>query len=327
MDTPGRDELRTWLDPAVWIKKNIRIGETRVNNMPLATLNGIYRLRPVWPEGGVLRLSLFNHQPPVLIHLWRGREGVRLSFSPGGFLSAYRQVREGEEHSGKAARLYGCQQVKKSPGLLDSVRGLDQVAFEIRHQEGYLLVVRGDHELRRAPMAGPPQEVYLEGRVHVSGICMYRGGPMPESVVVKAMNRAARPGQIFDAAALSKLEWKGELLEKTDLGQDAGQGVTLSGEVENSSVDSFITVSAGKELFKEVVLRFENLTPGTAVFLGDEKGVPLYGIGFALHRETGGVMSYVPPGDFNAIPWEQHIPIRSQIVPLWDSGQWLKLVV
>ena len=324
--TPDRDELRTWFEPAVWIKKDIRIGEQRVNNRPLATLNGVYRLRPTWPAGGVLRLALFEHQPPVLIHLWRGKEGVRLSFSPGGFLSAYRQVREGEEHVGKADRLYGCQQVKKDPGPLDLVRGLDQVAFELRHQEGYLLVLRGDHELMRAPMAGPPREVFIEGNVKVSGICMYRGGVVPQSVVVKARNRAGRPAQVFDAAALSKLEWKGELPEKTALGKNAGQGVTLSGEVENSSADSFITVAAGKELFKEVVLRFESLTPGTAVFLGDEKGVPLYGVGFVLHRETGGVMSYVPPGDFNAIPREQQIPIRSQIVPLWGSGQWLKLV-
>ncbi|MCH2368223.1 MAG: hypothetical protein MK554_13555, partial [Planctomycetes bacterium] len=170
------------------------------------------------------------------------------------------------------------------------------------------------------------REVFIEGNVNASGISMYRGGVVPQSVVVKARNRAGRPAQAFDAAALSKLEWKGELPEKTALGKNAGQGVTISGEVENSSADSFVTVAAGKELFKEVVLRFENLTPGTAVFLGDEKGVPLYGVGFTLHRETGGVMSYVPPGDFNAIPREQQIPIRSQIVPLWGSGQWLKLV-
>ncbi|MEC7921981.1 MAG: hypothetical protein VX496_01150, partial [Planctomycetota bacterium] len=219
MHTPSRDVLRTWLDPAVWIRNNIRIGETRVNNVPLATLNGIYRLRPVWPAGGVLRLSLFNHQPPVLIHLWRGKEGVLLSFSPGGYMSAYRQLREAKEHAGKPGQLYGCQRVRLEPGPLDQIRGLDQVAFEIRHQGGYLLVMRGDHELMRVPVSGPPGEVYVEGRVSVSGICMYRGGPVPESVVVKTRGRAGRPGWALDAAALTKLDWKGELPEKTSLGK------------------------------------------------------------------------------------------------------------
>ena len=327
MDTPSRDVLRTWLDPAVWIRNNIRIDETRVNNVPLATLNGIYRLRPVWPPAGVLRLSLYNHTPPVLIHLWRGKEGILLSFSPGGFLSAYRQVREGEEHSGKVLQLYGSQPVKRRPNDLDMVRGLGQVAFEIRHQGGDLLVIRGDHELMRMPIAGPPQEVYLEGRAHVSGICMYRGGEIPESIVVKSRNRAGRPKQVLDAAALSRLEWKGELPEKTARGNDAARGVTLSGEVENTSVDSFAAVTNGKDLFREIVLRLEDVTPGTGVFLGDEKGAPLYGIGFVLNKQTNEVMSYVPPDDFNAMPRDQSIQVKSQVVPTWGPGQWLKLAV
>ncbi|MFP6632074.1 MAG: hypothetical protein VCD16_05535, partial [Planctomycetota bacterium] len=327
MDTPSRDVLRTWLDPAVWIRNNIRIGETRVNNVPLATLNGIYRLRPAWPAGGVLRLSLFNHQPPVLIHLWRGKEGVLLSFSPGGFMSAYRQEREGEEHAGKAGRLYGCQRVKKDPGLLDLVRGLDQVAFELRHQEGYLLVMRGDHELMRVPMAGPPREVYLEGRVHVSGICMYRGGAVPEPIVVKSRNRADRPKQVFDAAALSKLEWKGELPEKTARANDAARGATLSGEVENTNVDSYAAVPNSKSLFREIVLRLEDVTPGTAVFLGDEKGAPLYGLAFVLNKTTNGVMSFVLQNGNTGIPREQNIPLKGQVIPMWGTGQWLKLAV
>ncbi|MEC9031870.1 MAG: hypothetical protein VYB15_08320, partial [Planctomycetota bacterium] len=325
--TPSRDTLRTWLEPAVWIKKDFRISERRINNRPLGALSGIYRLRPEWPAGGVLRLSLFEHQPPVLIHLWRGKEGVLLSFSPGGHMAAYRQLREGKEHSGKAGRLYGCQQVRLEPSPLDLVRGLDQVAFEIRHQEGYLLVMRGDHELMRAPVSGPPEEVYVEGRVSVSGICMYRGGPVPESVVVKTRGRAGRPGWALDAAALTKLDWKGELPEKTALGKDVGRGLTLSGEVENTSVDSFALIPSGKELFNEIILRLEDVTPGTAVFLGDEKGAPLFGIGFVLNKQTNGVISFVPPDDFNAIPREQNIPIRGQIVPMWGSGQWLKLAV
>lgn len=325
--TPSRDTLRTWLEPAVWIKKDLRISERRVNNRPLGALNGIYRLRPKWPAGGVLRLALFEHQPPVLIHLWRGKEGVLFSFSPGGYMSAYRQLREGKEHAGKAGRLYGCQQVRLEPSPLDLVRGLDQVAFEIRHQEGYLLVMRGDHELMRAPVSGPPDEVYIEGRVGVSGICMYRGGPVPESVVVKTRGRAGRPGWALDAAALTKLDWKGELPEKTALGKDVGRGLTLSGEVENTSVDSYALIPSGKELFNEIVLRLEDATPGTAIFLGDEKGAPLFGIGFVLNKQTNGVISFVPPGDFNAMPREQDIPIRGQVVPMWGSGQWLKLAV
>ena len=325
--TPSRDTLRTWLEPAVWIKKDLRISERRVNNRPLGALSGIYRLRPKWPAGGVLRLALFEHQPPVLIHLWRGKEGVLFSFSPGGYMSAYRQLREGKEHAGKAGRLYGCQQVRLEPSPLDLVRGLDQVAFEIRHQEGYLLVMRGDHELMRAPVSGPPDEVYVEGRVSVSGICMYRGGPVPESVVVKTRGRAGRPGWALDAAALTKLDWKGELPEKTALGKDVGRGLTLSGEVENTSVDSYAVIPSGKELFNEIILRLEDVTPGTAIFLGDEKGAPLFGIGFVLNKQTNGVISFVPPDDFNAMPREQNIPIRGQVVPMWGSGQWLKLAV
>ena len=325
--TPSRDTLRTWLEPAVWIKKDLRISERRVNNRPLGALSGIYRLRPEWPAGGVLRLALFEHQPPVLFHLWRGKEGVLFSFSPGGYMSAYRQLREGKEHAGKAGRLYGCQQVRLEPSPLDLVRGLDQVAFEIRHQEGYLLVMRGDHELMRAPVSGPPDEVYVEGRVSVSGICMYRGGPVPESVVVKTRGRAGRPGWALDADALTKLDWKGELPEKTALGKDVGRGLTLSGEVENTSVDSYAVIPSGKELFNEIILRLEDATPGTAIFLGDEKGAPLFGIGFVLNKQTNGVISFVPPNDFNAMPREQNIPIRGQVVPMWGSGQWLKLAV
>jgi outer membrane protein assembly factor BamB len=97
--------------------------------------------------------------------------------------------------------------------------------------------------------------------------------------------------------------------------------------VENTSVDSYAVIPSGKELFNEIVLRLEDATPGTAIFLGDEKGAPLFGIGFVLNKQTNGVISFVPPGDFNAMPRGQDIPIRGQVVPMWGSGQWLKLVV
>ncbi|MBI4606114.1 MAG: PQQ-binding-like beta-propeller repeat protein [Planctomycetes bacterium] len=264
---PSREALRRLLAPAGEGEHALSGGE---GERPPG-FEGLFAL--ALPPGGwgpdaVLRIA-FEERRGVRIHLWSGEAGVTLE-SPEGQRTwfAHAAVREGQAPRPSRTALAaadGGLHARAGGGL-----------FELRHEAGSIVMSRGDVLLLAAPLDGPPEQVFLEGRASVHGLELARSGPFPLA------SPAPRP-------ALLLLERPAEADWRTPPGSPAiarleGGAAELSAE--GREARAWIPLP-GAAPFVEVLLEVEGAMPGTAAYLGAADGTPLEAVEVS-RAEPGG---------------------------------------
>jgi hypothetical protein len=270
---PSADELREWLAAVEGRPHQIQ----DVPNPPSSLFQGWGKLQAPWSDDAVLRLGLFGFNE-MKLHFWNGDEGITLQWfhhARPQTWAAYRTVRKDGTPEPELRALLTTDDGRHVRSGLGT--------FELRHQDGMLVMSRGDVRLLGVPMAAPPQEVYFEGRSHVSVFAMYRGEPVPPP-------DPPRPN-VLPSDEPADLQWIETLVEGTRFNTSGDGSVDLIVEEDATTDGGTETAAAAVPLARaglyEVVARVERPQPGTGLFLGDAEGRPVHHVAFFRHQQTG----------------------------------------
>jgi len=287
----------------------------------VVTLTGLARLKAPWRPDAVLWLS-FDDTKPLSLHFWGPQEGVTLRYYRSSYWRswvAYRITRR----PGEQLALGDQQLVVSDPGLAllstdDRRAGLTPSGtYAVRHQDGSLVMTKGDVRLLTVPMAAPPSEVYLEADgAPLRGLAMARSGPVPEEALRERpiVMRGDRP---------AALGWQEDLPEGAALKRLADGRVRLSaGRMTSLATACVPLIWPG---LYEVVFELEDPMPGTGVYLGDDQSSPSQAVGFFRDPRTG--LTYFGFDQPTAAPTATTLDISKAAVPYAGRRQWLRLVL
>jgi outer membrane protein assembly factor BamB len=303
-----RDRLLQWLEPVPNLPHQFR--ESQHGEMPIASFDGVLKLRAPWVSDAVMRISPFDHFG-LRMHFWNGTEGVTFQFSdrPAPWWGAYSGTRQnlGSPRPEKLVL------INSADGRFDhSLHG----PVEFRYQAGTLIFSRGDLRLMTVPFSQPPTEVYFDGKCSLTGFAMYRGTPMPEQLHESRplVLLAERPAQIKNQPKLGM----GGILSSLPNG-----ALELSSEKTKES--SQVSLPLESATLCEIILQIEGATPGTGVFIGSGPSQPIQRLAFAreVHSKRTCLMWLRPFEQQVEIPYDH----QNQIVPFTSDKQWLRLVM
>jgi outer membrane protein assembly factor BamB len=238
-------------------------------------ISGLVELVPALDEGRVVRMALTNHDR-LKLHCWSGASGVTLEFSqsPHPAWAAYASTR----------RLDALRPGEVALVATDSgrYRRTGQGTVELRHQDGLLVLSRGDVPLIVAPLANTPKQVVFDGSAVLRGLEVVSSGPFP-----LADDRNGSDAALPDLPAaldwlrhpLAPGQWRtlpGGGIELQVDGAADGDAVPHANRAGGDWAATRIDHAAGRE----IVFEIDDPRPASGVYLGDETGQPLWRIGF-----------------------------------------------
>jgi len=308
---PSADQLRTMLQPAPGRQANIaNITAIKRGIRTICALAGVHRLKTAWHADSVWRLGLVAPKE-LQLHFWSGREGITLCCYPDIYhtWAAYGTTRRGNEVEPQTYALWA----------LDNGRYTRSKAgtFEIRWQDGRLVMTRGDLLLLCVPLRGPPQEVYLQGSAMVRGMAMLRSGPAPLAPVARpVVLRSDKPAD---------LAWQ----IKPEGEKDVQLNRLPDGRVELVAAADAKAAQAAAKIDRpglyEYIFEVEDAEPGTGIFLGDRQGQQLFRVGFFRHAESRHVTFspwYPTAGDA-----ERNYSFPKVLTPFAGRRQWVRVTL
>jgi outer membrane protein assembly factor BamB len=302
----NQKELLRWLAPVSG--HNHRVFESQRANLMVAGFEGLLRWKAPWPDNAVLRLSLFEFDG-FAMYLWNGGTGVALHFHqhPRPCWAAYEISRDEGEPRPSAYGLVATDN--------DRFDRTGQGPVELRQQEGTLVLSRGDVRLLTAPLSEPPREVYFDRRATIRSLTMYRGEPFPDDPIERADN-------VLETSVPAQLKWKTRLPEGASFTPSGIGHVEL--DVAPSAGNAWVSTKLPREGLFELVAEIEGASPGTALYLGDDSGKPVYLVGYVRDQRTG--QTVLANVRTETRRFEETYDHFHQPTPYAPHRHWLKLV-
>lgn len=308
----SQSQLTRWLAPVPG--QNHRFFETNRGRGIVAGYEGLVRLRAPWPADAVLALTPFDHQG-MAIYFWNGRAGISLHYfqHPRPNWAAYLITRKDTELQPATYALAATD----NDTYFRSLSG----AIEIRHQDGSLVVNRGDLHLLTVPLEAPPSEVYFDKRAWLRTLTMYRADPFP--AIHRAIEEPELPGAFpkIDSSPAS-LDWPLQPAAGSTFKRLKDGSVELASE--KTAATTWSAVKVPRSGLYEVVFRLGEATPATGVYFGDDMGKPLYVLSVMRDQRTRQPAVQFQRPDAN---WfEMGADLNQLQAPFIAPGQWLRLV-
>lgn len=310
-------EFRQWFTKLAG--KPFQVAEEKVSNRVFSRFSGIARLTSSWVDSAVLRLGLYDTER-CSITVWSGKRGVQLKFyrhrNPNVW-AAYSVSRAGTESDDVLPRL-GRFLASDLGRWHRSNFGM----FDLRWNDGYLRLVRGDVQLLAVPLGGPPEEVVFDGKLKFRDVRMFRSDPVPDDIVDQPESR--QPQNILATARPADLQW-----QTTDVPDDGFSSDDTTGTVR------LATDSTSKKLalafahvpdsgLCETVLRVDSMDPGTGIYFGRLDGAQVFQISCVW--DTAGnkpALWFQRAGQHEL---ERKFDPEAYVVPWIGPGQWIRIV-
>ena len=275
-------------------------------------LHGLAKLR-VWAPDAVLRWSCGYGK--YAIHFWNGQQGVVLRDYPerNGQWAAYRTTSPPGETppAGRAATPLLTTDDGRACRFTDDT-------YEVRCQDGDVVLTKGDVRLLTAPLGGQPVGIYLESRTDglmLRDLAVCRSGSAPDDPI--------RPHLLLlGNDPPGSLTWKDNVTADAQFAKQPDGRVDLSASKTTTAV--WATTPLPHADLQEVIVELENMSPGTGIFLADDDGKPVHGIEFVRDHNTKALaMEQNSPGTAH---YGAHLMVEHAIVPYTGQHQWLRIV-
>lgn len=268
---PRRDDLHDWVAPVEGYHYAVSEVDTRYGRC--AAIDGLVRWKSPWLEDSALRLALENYHR-LKIHFFHGAQGVSLVYyeSERFRWSAYTTTRQPG-----AARPERYYLTATDAGRCNRTEIRFGGPFELRYKRGDVILSRGDVELLRAPLPGPPEEVYLDGRAVFQGVELVRASGYPDP-----------PAPLPIAAEVERpaeLDWREQLDEKAQVERREDGAIRLTAD--GAARGSWIAARLPQTGLHLIELEVEQPTAGSGVFLGRADAAPQEVLRFAGNRRDG----------------------------------------
>ncbi|MCC9609522.1 PQQ-like beta-propeller repeat protein [Blastopirellula sp. JC732] len=176
-EAPTQDSLSQWFTPLQ--KQGGRFETQKHHNTVRTGMFGSFRLNAPWPRDAALRLSVWDAEQ-YAIHFLNGDEGISIvrhnrDYDPWNAYAVSRK--SGEEEIQRHS-------IIASDGFADRRSDLFEAPItwyyydETQHE---MVLLRGEIEMLRAPLANPPTEVVFEGKAWLRGLDFQRLSELPPS--------------------------------------------------------------------------------------------------------------------------------------------------
>ena len=292
---PNQTEVERWLAPVEG--RTTTFEQRDIQGIKVVGFDGLLGWKTPWRPGSVLRLSLLDRRG-FKLHFFSDSDGASLWFSSRTRRwTAYRASRQGPQITRGA--LVACDEgmyARSGNGTM-----------EVRHQDGQLILSRGDWMLLAAPLPSPPSEILFEGHALVRGMRLDVGEPFP-------VRRVAR-GEPIEA------EWRSVLPQGASTAKVDEGGIDLVTETTEKTAAVGKPIPLGR--FHEILFELEDASPGSGIFLRGAAGI-LCRVGF-FRAVPGGetILGFLGPDDERT-----ELPVQrgEERVPLAGKRQWLKLL-
>jgi outer membrane protein assembly factor BamB len=278
---PRRTDLLVWFEAVAG--HNYRITEVDTQKGKCGQLEGVARLRAPWTADSAIKLSLENYNR-LQLHFFHGSVGVTLVYYEDQQYrwAAYATTRQ----AGKAR-----PQALAITATDDDRCRRSEIRFggpiEIRHRGSELILSRGNIVLLSAPLPGPPDDVYFEGRAAFHGIELVRTlgdpQPLPPSPVV------------FETARPADLAWTSSQPDIAAAETQPDGSLRLSADKTKQRAECSALLPASSPC--EVIVELDDVSPGASVFLGSEQGAPPQVVRFFRDQRTGQLAAQVRGAD------------------------------
>ncbi|MBL8828542.1 MAG: hypothetical protein JNM18_16280, partial [Planctomycetaceae bacterium] len=273
-------------------------------------LEGLAQLRAPLPDGAALRVVFYTRQF-VRFHFWSGTSGASFeyTFRGGDSWAAYQASRTTTTQSTP-------QQLALCGPESDCLRRVGNSIVDFRYQSGQLVLSCGDVLIATVPLAAAPQNIVIETekRCVFSSLQLIHTTPFPLPPIVEAPALVEkRPRDV---------PWIKTSTESAEIKENSDGSVTLAAsDLAKAATIKCPVQNVGWSLLD---VELENVTPGAGVFVIDEKGTGVLGVG--VYQERNRRMPFVhisSPSEKNTE--STHDPGRGPF-PALGTRQWLRLI-
>ncbi len=284
----------------------------------IAKFHGLARLRAPWPEDALLRVTPFEVSE-MTFYFWRGPTGIALRFYTRREPHLWAAFEIARENSSPKPTRFGLL-TTDSGAYFRSTPG----TFDVRYQNGELVLARGGVTLLTAPFAGVPIEVYVEGQFRLRGLSMHRSVAFP--------SQPDNPHPVMVSSPAAKVPWAMSVESPASVIANEDGSVSMSVDSrEKGGVICFpfgwlsaMEQSQHSNGLFEVIVRVESAEPGTGIYLGDRDGRPLHQVGFfkdsTTQQMTFGILR---PGEIREV---SNYNLDDYPPPFFARAGWLKLI-
>jgi outer membrane protein assembly factor BamB len=299
--------------------KPYQVGEATVSNRVFSQFSGIARLNAPWVDSAVFRLGLYDTER-CSFTVWSGNRGVQLKYhrarNPNvwGVCSVTRAGRDGEDALPRLGRFLtsDCGRWHRS----------NFGVFDLRWNDGYLRMVRGDVVLLAIPFKEQPDEIVLDGKLKLRQVRMFRSDPLPESAVNREVNSETK--NIFASTRAADFDWS-----LTDVPDGAFSKVDESGVVRlatkpESEKRALAFAKMPNAGLSETIFRVNSIDPGTGIYFGRANGDQIFRISCVW--DTGGSKPALWFQNAGQYELERRFDSEAYVVPWIGKGQWIRVV-
>ncbi|NQV23454.1 MAG: PQQ-binding-like beta-propeller repeat protein [Rhodopirellula sp.] len=299
--------------------KPFQVGEENVSNRIFSNFSGIARLNGPLSEATVLRVGIYDTERCSLT-MWSGNQGVELRYyrhrNPNvwGVYSVSRAGREGEDALPRVGRFLtsDCGRWHRSNFGI----------FDLRWDNGYLRMIRGDVVLLTVPLDDPPDEMILDGKLKLREVRMFRSDPLPEYVIQRSEGRPVQ--NILATSKPADLEWSTTDVPDGNFSMDKASGQVRLATKSNSEKRALAFVNVPKAGLSEVIFRMGSFDPGTGVYFGRPDGEQIFRISCVWDTAASKPALWFQSAGQHEV--ERRFDSEGYVVPWTGRDQWIRVV-
>lgn len=299
--------------------KPFEVGEEKAATRVFTRFSGIASLRAPWVDSAVLRIGLYDTERCTLT-VWHGNRGVRLQYhkkrNPNvwGVDTVSRTSREGEGALPQVGRFLtsDCGRWHRSNFGI----------FDLRWNDGYLRMVRGDVVLLAVPFPGRPDEIVLDGKMKLRECRMLRSDPLPEYITRRTESPHGQNILATDKPA--DLEWSTTDVPEGAFSADDDVGSVRLATTSESDKRALAFVRMPTAGLSEVIFRLGSADPGTGIYFGRPDGKQVFRISCVW--DTGANKPALWFQLANQFEVERRFDSDAYAVPWMGSDQWIRVV-
>ncbi len=267
---PQAEDLRQWFDVIAGQPQGIF--ETKTRQGQAAGIEGIVRLKSPWPADAALKIA-FEDYNRLQIHFFRGDAGVTLVYHEDDLFrwAAYTTLRQPRGVTPSQWTLVATDDHRNRRTF---PKNHDH--YELRCIQGEVVLSRGDVVLLRAPLAGPPDDVFFQGKAAFHGIALVRSTGFPTTDPPRADGRIIRPVDV---------PWIQQLDERAGSELQPDGGLRLSSPARPKK-RSWAATPLPRDAPSELLLEIDDAAPGAGIYLGNGKDGPRYVLRYARDRRS-----------------------------------------
>lgn len=299
--------------------KPFLVSEEKVSNRVFSRFSGTAQLIPSWVNSAVLRLGLYDTER-CSITVWSGDRGVQLKFirrcNPNVWAaySVSRTETDGHDELPRLGRFLTSDQGRWHRSNFGM--------FDLRWNDGYLRLVRGDVQLLAVPLETPPEEVLFDGKLKFRDVRMFRSDPVSDDIVDQPDSR--QPQNILATARPADLQWQSTDVPDGAFSSDDTTGTVRLATDSTSKKLALAFAHVPNSGLCETVLRVDSIDPGTGIYFGRPDGSQIFRISCVWDTAGNKPALWFQRADQREV--ERKFDPEAYVVPWTGPGQWIRIV-